>query len=61
MATKTKRPRDTNQLAKNHAHAIDIHYYNFGRIHKTLRVTPAMEAKVSDHVWPMDQISSLAN
>ena len=26
-------------------------HYNFSRIHQTLRVTPAMEAGVSDHVW----------
>jgi len=34
-------------------------YYNFGRIHKTLRVTPAMEAKVTDHVWSLEEIVSL--
>ena len=28
-------------------------YYNFGRIHSSLRVTPAMEAGVSDHVWSL--------
>ena len=34
-------------------------YYNFGRIHKTLRVTPAMEAGVSDHVWTLEEIAAL--
>lgn len=45
--------RLTNGFSKkieNHEHAIAMHYMhcNFGRIHKTLRVTPAMEAGVSD-------------
>jgi hypothetical protein len=34
-------------------------YYNFGRIHKTLRVTPAMEAGVTDHVWSLEEIAAL--
>jgi hypothetical protein len=33
--------------------------YNFGRIHKTLRVTPAMEAKIADHVWSLEEIAAL--
>ncbi len=58
--------RLTNGFSKkveNHAHAIAIHYmhYNFGRIHKTLRVTPAMEAGISDHVWTMEEIAGLSN
>jgi hypothetical protein len=32
----------------------------FGRIHKALRVTPAMEAGVSDHVWSLDAIAALS-
>jgi len=36
-------------------------YYNFGRIHKTLRVTPAMEAGISDHVWSLEEIAMLAD
>jgi hypothetical protein len=40
---------------------IALHYmhYNFGRIHKTLRVTPAMESGVADHVWGLDEIARL--
>jgi hypothetical protein len=34
-------------------------HYNFCRIHQTLRVTPAMEAGVSDHVWTIDEIVAL--
>ncbi|HWX17659.1 MAG TPA: IS1 family transposase [Chthoniobacterales bacterium] len=46
---------------ENHEHAVAIHYmyYNFGRIHQSLRVTPAMEAGISDHVWSIDEIISL--
>lgn len=56
--------RLTNAFSKkveNHAHAIALHfmYYNFGRIHKTLRVSPAMEAGVSDHVWSLEEIAAL--
>ncbi len=50
-----------SKKAENHAHSVSIHYmyYNFGRIHKTLRVTPAMEAGVSDHVWSLEEIAAL--
>jgi IS1 family transposase len=41
--------------------AVALHFmhYNFGRIHKSLRVTPAMEAGLSDHVWSLEEIASL--
>jgi IS1 family transposase len=50
-----------SKKAENHAYAVGLHYmyYNFGRIHKTLRVTPAMEAGVSDHIWTMEEIAAL--
>lgn len=56
--------RLTNAFSKkieNHALSVALHYmhYNFCRIHKTLRVTPAMAAGVSDHVWTIDEIVSL--
>jgi hypothetical protein len=34
-------------------------HYNFCRIHRSLRVTPAMEAGVSDHVWSIDELIAL--
>jgi hypothetical protein len=34
-------------------------YYNFARIHSTLRVTPAMEAGISQHVWTIEAIVGL--
>jgi hypothetical protein len=56
--------RLTNAFSKkieNHEAAIALHYmhYNFARIHQTLRVTPAMEAGISDHVWSLEEIVSL--
>lgn len=56
----------TNGFSKkieNHAHAVALHfmYYNFGRIHKTLRVTPAMQAGIANHVWTLEEIASLAD
>ena len=46
---------------ENHEHAVAIHYmyYNFGRIHQSIRVTPAMEAGISDHVWSIEEIIGL--
>ena len=58
--------RLTNAFSKkveNHVAALALYfmYYNFARIHKTLQVTPAMEAGVSDHVWSLEEIARLAN
>jgi erythromycin esterase-like protein len=36
-------------------------YYNFARVHHTLRVTPAMEAGVADHVWKLEEIAALVS
>ncbi len=57
--------RLTNGFGKkleNQLHAVSLHfmYYNFARIHKTLRVTPAMQAGLSDHVWSIEEIARLA-
>jgi len=50
-----------SKKVENLGHAIALHflYYNFGRVHQTLRVTPAMEAGISDHVWSMEEIAAL--
>ncbi len=58
--------RLTNGFSKkveNLAHAVSLHFmfYNFGRIHKSLRVTPAMEAGVTDHVWSLEEIAGLSD
>ena len=56
--------RLTNAFSKkieNQAHAVALHFmhYNFARIHQTLRVTPAMEAGVADHVWSLEEVVDL--
>jgi len=56
--------RLTNAFSKkieNQAHAVALHFmhYNFCRIHQSLRVTPAMEAGVEDHVWTLEEIIGL--
>jgi hypothetical protein len=44
-------------------HAVAPHYmhYNFGRIRQTLRVTPAMKAGLSDHVWSLEEIAAVVD
>lgn len=46
---------------ENHAHSVALHYmhYNFVRIHKTLRVYPAMAAGVTDRLWTIGDIVNL--
>jgi transposase-like protein/IS1 family transposase len=38
------------------AYALHFAYYNFCRVHKTLRITPAMEAGITDHVWSIPEL-----
>jgi hypothetical protein len=54
----------TNAFGKkleNHAAMVALYfmYYNFGRVHQTLRVTPAMEAGIANHVWTLEEIVGL--
>jgi IS1 family transposase len=56
--------RLTNAFSKkfeNHCHAVAIYfaYYNFCRVHQTLRVTPAMEAGLTDHIWSLAELVGL--
>lgn len=50
-----------SKKVENHRHALALYfmYYNFARIHQTLRVTPAMQAGVADHVWTPEEIVGL--
>jgi len=52
-----------SKKAENHAVAVALHFihYNFARIHKTLRITPAMAAGIADHVWGYEEIALLTN
>lgn len=56
--------RLTNGFSKkieNHCHALSLYFvwYNFVRIHKTLKVTPAMEAGLTKQLWDMKDIVSM--
>ncbi len=56
--------RLTNAFSKkveNHAYAVALHmmYYNFVRLHRTLRVSPAMAAGVTDRLWEIGDIVKL--
>lgn len=58
--------RLTNAFSKkseNLGHAVALHFmfYNYGRIHQTLRVTPAMQPGLTDHVWSLEEIAALAD
>jgi len=50
-----------SKILENHAAAVALHYmhYNFARIHRTLRITPAMAAGLTDHVWSIEEIIGL--
>ncbi len=56
--------RLTNGFSKkfeNHCHAVALYfsYYNFCRVHQTLRITPAMEAGLADHIWTLSELVGL--
>src|SRR5258708_580651 len=56
--------RLTNAFSKkveNLGYAVALHfmYYNFCRIHQTLRVTPAMEAGIANHIWTIEEVVGL--
>jgi len=56
--------RLTNAFSKkleNHCHALALYFmfYNFCRIHKTLKVAPAMAAGVTDKLWEMDDLVAM--
>lgn len=64
-SSKTKRLPSSNSTTsvskklENHIHALALYFmfYNFVRQHKTLRMTPAMAAGVSEKVWSMENIA----
>jgi hypothetical protein len=50
-----------SKKAENHAHNVALHFihYNYCRIHQALRVTPAMQAGLTDHVWEIEELVAL--
>jgi hypothetical protein len=50
-----------SKKVENHAHAIALYFmhYNYCKIHTTLRVRPAMEAGLTDHVWEIEELLAL--
>jgi hypothetical protein len=64
MGSMRRFTRLTNAFSKkldNHAAAIALHFmhYNFCRVHKTLRGTPAMEAGLAHHVWSVEELVAI--
>ena len=49
---------DDLRLGAGHEAGVALHFmhYNFCHVHQTLRVTPAMEAGPSDHVWSLEEL-----
>jgi len=50
-----------SKKVENHGHQVALYFmhYNYCRVHSTLRVTPAMEAGLTDHVWTLAELCSL--
>jgi len=50
-----------SKMLETHAAMVALYFmfYNFGRVHQALRVTPAMEVGISDHVWAIEEIIAL--
>lgn len=64
--TNRRMTRLTNAFSKKLSHhraamALNLTYYNLCRIHRSLRVTPAMEAGVTDHVWTVEELLNEAS
>ena len=61
MRRMTRLANGFSKKIENQAHAVALHFmhYNFCRIHQTIRVTPAMEARIANHVWSMEEIIGL--
>jgi len=54
---------EISKKIQNHAAMVAIRavHYNFARIHKTLRITPAMACGLSDHVWSLEELVMMAD
>ena len=47
-----------SKKADNHPAIVSLYfmYYNFARVHQTIRIRPAMEAGIADHFWSIEDI-----
>jgi len=64
ISTKIYATINTNAFSKkveNHMHALSLYFmfYNYCKIHKSLRITPAMTTGITDHVWELTDIIDL--
>jgi len=59
----TRLTNSHSKKVENLAYAVALYfmYYNFARVHETIRCTPAMEAGVCDYVWSIQEIVGLAD
>ena len=62
MSRFTRQTNAFNKKLENHMHAVSFYFmvYNFVKIHKTIKTTPAMEAGVSSYLWSMEDIALTA-
>jgi hypothetical protein len=59
----TRLTNGRSKKIENHQHAFALHavFYNFAKVNQAIRVTPAMEAGISDHIWSMEEAATLAD
>ena len=57
----TRLTNGCSEKVENLGHAVSLHFmhYNFARVHKTLKTTPAVKAGIADHVWSLEEIIAL--
>ncbi len=57
----TRLTNSHSKKVENHGHQVALYFfhYNFCRVHSSLRVTPAMEAGLTDHVWTLEELCVL--
>lgn len=63
MRRSTRLTNGFSKKVENHAYAVALHfmYYNFVRVHQTLKVTPAMEASLTDRLWDIKDLVALVD
>ena len=61
MRRLTRLTKAFSKKIENHAAMVALHFmhYNYCRIHQSLRVTPAMAAGLTDHVWELEELVAL--